>query len=175
MRWIPIATISILSVLVFASSGGAGTPDEQARVPLPLNVAIDQSLRGRLEERVALSTTLQRQFGVIAGAPAVVEVRVSLAPLPAFRRAETTISRYDSGFIRARVVVPPGVDFVELLAHELEHVVEQIERVDLAALARTGGATQDPDGVFETARARDAGRAAASEVEDAMRAVNAQH
>jgi hypothetical protein len=162
------------SVVVSAATGGADTPGEYAqRLSLPLNIAVDEALRGRLEESAALSATLQRQFTLIADSRAVVEVRLFLGRLPAFRRAETTISRSDSGFIRARVFVPPGADFIELLAHELEHVVEQIEGVDLTALTRTGAATQDVSGVFETVRARDAGRAAALEVELGLRALNA--
>lgn len=170
------AMMAGLNVLLLASSIGASSPaDGVPRVPLVANFAIDEALRSRVEESVALSPTLRRQFSVIGGALAVVEVRVSLAPLMALRRAETTISRYQSGFIRARVVVPSGVDFVELLAHELEHVVEQIEGVDLAAVARAGGANQDASGFFETVRARDAGRAAAAEVEQSLRALNAAH
>jgi hypothetical protein len=175
MRAIKTAVAAGLGVVMFASSGTATAGGQAQRVPLPLNIALDEALRGRVEESLALSPTLQRQFAVIAGTPAVVELRASLAPLPGFRRAETTISRYESGFIRARVLVPSDVNFVELLAHELEHVVEQIEGVDLAALERVGRATEDAEGVFETVRARDAGRAAASEVDQAMRALNAAH
>lgn len=169
MRVISTLMIAVLNVVLF-SAGASGA--EPRRVPLPLNIAIDETLREHVEEAVALSPTLRRQFAVVAGSPVIVELRVSLARLPAFRRAETTISRYDSGFIRARVLVPPGTDFIELLAHELEHVVEHIEGVDLAVLTRTGGATQDVSGIFETVRARDAGRAAALEVERGLRALN---
>lgn len=168
MRAVSITLLAVLSVVAPAAAGGAGTPAEPVRrVALPPTVAIDESLRDRVEAAIALSPTLQRQLAVVAGAPAIVEVRASLAPLPAFRRAEATIDRYESGLIRARILLAPNVDFVELLAHELEHVVEQIERVDLAALARSGLASRDAAGVFETARARDAGRAAAREVEQA--------
>ena len=174
MRAVSITLLALLSVAAPAAAGGADTPGEHAqRLSLPLNIAVDEALRGRLEEGAALSATLQRQFTLIGDSRAVVEVRLFLGRLPAFRRAETTISRYDSGFIRARVVVPPGTDFIELLAHELEHVVEQIEGVDLTALTRTGAASLDASGVFETVRARDAGRAAALEVELGLRALNA--
>ena len=168
MRAVSITLLAALSVVAPAAAGGAGMAAEPVRrVSLPPTVAIDDSLRDRLEEAITVSPTLQRQLAVVAGAPAIVEVRASLARLPAFRRAEATIDRYQSGFIRARILLPPNADFVELLAHELEHVVEQIEGVDLAALERAGLASRDSGGVFETVRARDAGRAAAMEVEQA--------
>lgn len=166
---------AVAGLLMVAAPGTAGVRGEEpvARAPLPLK--IDDAYREEIEEIVALSPTLRRQLSVIAAAPAHVEVRVSPAQPVSFRRAETTISRYESGYIRAQVLVPPGVDFIELLAHELEHIVEQIEGVDLTALARTGAASRDANGIFETVRARDAGRAAALEVEEGIRAQNSAH
>jgi hypothetical protein len=166
--------LASLSVGVLASASNAAARDDEApRASPPPNVMIDEVFRDPVHESLARSATLQRQFAVIAGAMAIVEVRLSKGPLSDAHRAEAIIKRYDSGHIRARILLPAGADFVQLLAHELEHVVEQIEGVDLAALARTGDATRGSDGFFETARARDAGRTAASEVEQATRALNA--
>jgi hypothetical protein len=170
-----VTAMALVSVLFGTPLQAETSPEEPARAPLPRNMAIDDELRDTVEETAALSPTLRRQFAVIASTPVVVEVRVSPVPLLGLRRAQTEMSRYDTGFIRARVVVPSGIDFVELLAHELEHVLEQIERVDLAALARAGLANRDGDGSYETVRARDAGRAAAAEVEQGQRALNAAH
>ena len=100
---------------------------------------------------------------------------MSPVPLPGFRRAETTIKRYEAGYITAEIIVPPGLEFFELLAQELEHVLEQIEGVDLAALIRRGLATRDASGIFETARARDAGLSAALEIEEGLRALRPAH
>ena len=175
-HFLSAAMLASLSVGVLASAGNAAARgDEAPRAPPPPHVVIDEALRDRLDQSLPRSATLQRQFAVIAGAMAIVEVRLSTGPLTLRHRAEATIKRYDSGYIRARILLPAGADFVELLAHELEHVVEQIEGVDLAALARTGDATRGSDGVFETVRARDAGRTAASEVEQAARALNAPY
>ena len=59
----------------------------------------------------------------------------------------------------------------ELVAHELEHVVEQLDRVDLPrrATAAASGVTRGPRGAlfpeyFETERARQIGRRVAGEV-----------
>jgi hypothetical protein len=58
-------------------------------------------------------------------------------------------------------------DQVELIAHELEHVIEQLDGVDLharATLPETGVRSLDEDAGFETIRAVRAGRAASEEV-----------
>lgn len=171
MRSIWTTALTILSLASLATPVVAGPPTS---VSLPAKVVVhDAAARELVEHSVALSPTLRRQIAAIAGAPVKVEVRVTLATLPAYRRAETTIERYEEGFIRAQMQIPPGTNFVELLAHELEHVIEQIEGVNLTALLRTGGATLDANGIFETIRARDAGRSAAIEAEQALRAANA--
>lgn len=174
MRRVSTLGLIILSIVTFATTAIARTAASPARrASLPRNVVIDDRLRAQVEDMAALSPTLSRQFAAIDAAAASVEIRVWPGSPSASRRAEATISRYTSGYIRAQLFVSPNWEFVELLAHELEHVVEQIERVDLAALARAGVATQDAFGRFETVRARDAGRAAASEVEEALRAADA--
>ena len=60
----------------------------------------------------------------------------------------------------------PVIGLAELLAHELEHVIEQMEGVNLARLAREYAplVSRDEVGAYETARATAAGRAAAAEV-----------
>jgi hypothetical protein len=65
-------------------------------------------------------------------------------------------------------IPPASQDFTELLAHELEHVIEIVERVDSEARAGTRpGPRVDrrPDGSFESDRATRAGRAAAAETD----------
>lgn len=165
MRWMAAAVI--LNVVVSADAAAGETTVR--RVPLPVNVTSQADVRELIEETAALSPTVRRQLAAIAEAPARVEVRVTGAPMPAMSRARTTIRKYEGGFIEAEIVLPVNSDRVELLAHELEHVVEQIERVDLAALERAGHAWRDALGVFETERAHAAGRAAAAEVDAAPR------
>jgi hypothetical protein len=54
--------------------------------------------------------------------------------------------------------------YVEYLAHELEHVLEQIDGVDLVRLKRQGvDGVEHVGGQDETARARSVGRAVARE------------
>ena len=58
------------------------------------------------------------------------------------------------------------MDITELLPHELEHVLEQVEGIDLPALAkrRASGVQEVGRGVYETERARGAGLMALREV-----------
>jgi hypothetical protein len=65
--------------------------------------------------------------------------------------------------------------WVELIGHEFEHVLEQIEEVNLAALAaeKSGQAQRHDDGAFETARALDAGRRVKAEYRRAKSADDA--
>ncbi|MEP6918921.1 MAG: hypothetical protein ABJC89_24990, partial [Acidobacteriota bacterium] len=58
-------------------------------------------------------------------------------------------------------------DPVELIAHEIEHVIEQLDGVDLEAHARGGNVWKRDDGAFETQRAIVVGRRVAHEVTDA--------
>ena len=59
------------------------------------------------------------------------------------------------GQLVASVEINPYGDFTELLAHELEHVIEQLDGIDLAAKATvaSSGVRNCADGTFETSRA----------------------
>jgi hypothetical protein len=144
--------------------------ERDAATQLPINVVVEAEVRPEVEKAAALSATLRRQLDAFRNAHVRINVRVTPAATTALGRAETTIGKTPAGFLHAWVLVPPGVDFVELLAHELEHVLEQIEGIDLAELGRRGGAWRIATGVYETARAQQAGVTAAREVEDAPHA-----
>ena len=85
-------------------------------------------------------------------------VDVQLVPTLGTVRGETVITRYKAGTIRARVRIAFGQDYRELLAHEFEHIIEQLDRVDLRAEADQGRAWLLDGHVFETRRASEAGR-----------------
>jgi len=81
-------------------------------------------------------------------------------------RALTEVTTVD-GRLSAMVRLGPGSDNVELIAHEIEHVIEQLDGVDLrarAALPGTGVSLCGSDrGSFETVRAVRAGLKVAQE------------
>jgi hypothetical protein len=82
-------------------------------------------------------------------------------------RAETTCYREGGLVARAEMWIPLGIEAVELLAHELEHIIEQLDDVDLPALQKHAGSgvrTGSTPGQFETVRAITVGRLVAKEM-----------
>jgi len=139
-----------------------------AGITQPANIHVDPLLQPLVAKLLERSPTLRRQWQAIGSSRIV---RVSLISTPLLReslstRARTEVSRYASGAIRALVVLPTVVDITELLPHELEHVLEQIDGLDLPALARQdeSGVYEISRGVYETERARHAGSGALREV-----------
>jgi hypothetical protein len=134
---------------------------------IPDNIVVSENVRDDFAIFLEKSPTLQRQCERINAARHVrVVVRLARRTMDGPGQARTTFRRYRSGGIIADVDVPFGERFVELLAHELEHVLEQIDGVDLRAMAAGGapGVTELREGIYETERARAAGRAAGCEI-----------
>lgn len=135
---------------------------------LPFNVQVSDQLEDAILDLLSRSPTLRDQCAAIAAARYVRVAIESVAPSAFDRqmRARSTARRYESGLLTVVIELPVSTDLAELLAHELEHVTELIDQVDLPALARErrGGVTQrGQDGAYETTRAVAAGRAAAAE------------
>ncbi len=103
------------------------------------------------------SSTFRAQCERIAAARNL-RVDVELVPTLGLVRAETAITRYEAGAIRAEVRIAFGQDYRELIAHEFEHIIEQLDGVDLRAEADQGRAWLVDRHVFETRRASEAGR-----------------
>ena len=176
--FVPVVAVlsSLSSVIALPAAVQAQTPpplatvsaDSSDVVPRPANITIDPMLQPVVDALLAKSPTLRRQWRTIGATPIV---RVSIVSSSVLRestnaRARTEVSRYASGAMRAVVELPAVVDITELLPHELEHILEQIEGVNLPALAKTraAGVTEVARGVYETDRARSAGLTALQEV-----------
>ena len=78
--------------------------------------------------------------------------------------ARTVLERQDGVLVTANVFLSPTPNAVELIAHEVEHVLEQLDGVDLEAQAGSGNVWKRDDGAFETRRATEVGRRVAREV-----------
>jgi hypothetical protein len=81
-------------------------------------------------------------------------------------RARTRIVRTADGRLEAIVQLSPLDNVAELIAHELEHIIEQLDGVDLeaqASLSGTGVRTCG-DGSFETIRAARVGTTVARQL-----------
>ena len=119
------------------------------------------------------STSFRAQCQRLAEAQAI--VILSAFTLPKSRPANARISISSDGNVLARVEVPLNARTLELVAHELEHVLEQVDGVNLpmqAALSRSltsrsGMAVRLPGGRFETRRAIEAGLRVAAEFRSA--------
>ena len=115
----------------------------------------------RLSER---SPTFKTQCDRIAAAP-YLHVRIAIdAHMPRYCRAFTVVQRIGRQ-LRAEVHLPPSADQSELIAHEFEHLLEQIEGLDLRQLSRVRGSGVreiEPE-LFESERAQAAGRVVAAE------------
>jgi hypothetical protein len=103
------------------------------------------------------SPTFRAQCGRI-GAARSLRVDIEIVQTLGAVRAETGITRYEAGAIRAEVRIAFGQDYRELIAHEFEHIIEQLDGVDLRAEADQGRAWVVDRHVFETRRASEAGR-----------------
>jgi hypothetical protein len=111
------------------------------------------------------SATFRRQCARIAATKVLrVTLHIGTVSNP-LARAQTIINRYDAGGIRAEVTLRFAEDYLELLAHEFEHIIEQIDGVSLSDEALQGRAWRTPSGAFETRRAFDAGMRAREEYE----------
>ena len=117
-------------------------PSPASSITLPQNLRVPPMYQPYVESMLRWSPTFRRQCLRLAQAP---WLTVVLEPLPAIGSLD---------------------DQVELIAHELEHVIEQLDGVDLRARATLPetGVRSLKDAGFETVRAVRAGRAASEEV-----------
>jgi hypothetical protein len=165
-----LPTILVVSLSVLGLHPGVFAARTSAWNHLPPNIRTTADLRPLIEDLLARSPTLRAQCVRIAVArQTYVSVTVSLAPFPSLARARSTARRYHTGLLVVDVEIPPASqDFAELLAHELEHVIEFIEGLDFKHLAKTRGAGVvqcDNSGSFETDRAKIAGRTVKFEIQ----------
>jgi hypothetical protein len=125
--------------------------------------------RPLVESMLRDSPTFRRQCIRIAAEPTLT-VHLVIGPVQQRSdiRAITRMTRKPNGTLTAYVDIGPMHDTVELIAHEFEHIIEQLDGIDLAAraaLPHTGvsaiGAVTD---IFETKRAKLVGLKVASEV-----------
>jgi hypothetical protein len=132
---------------------------------LPTSIQADERFTPVLAALMQVSPTFARQVARIQD-----EAQVAVRELPREEqsccRARASIRRYDSGAIIAVIELPAmktRLEYAELLGHEFEHILEQIDGVDIDAVGyRLAGLTRG-DAAYETERAREAGRVVAGE------------
>jgi predicted ATP-grasp superfamily ATP-dependent carboligase len=139
------------------------------QVEIPSNLKISSMYRELVETMLSESPTFRRQMLRIAGSHQLtVYLKMTAPQWPRDVRAMTQFVRAGTGLLAANIEIAPLQNDVELIAHELEHVIEQLDDIDLRARARqrnsgvhdaTGGGT-----LFETIRATRIGQQVAREV-----------
>jgi hypothetical protein len=139
-------------------------------VALPPNLHVPPAYTDLLEAMLARSATFRRQCARIARATGL---SVTLSPeiLPPAKRAlaMTEISRASNGAMHATIRISSYKRAAELLAHEIEHIIEQLDGVNLATMSRvtsSGVRRCDCSGAeaFETTRAITMGAKVAEEM-----------
>lgn len=135
---------------------------------MPANVELLSDIGDALQRIYDQSPTFRAQCERIAGARHLrVRIRIN-ASIPGRCRAFTILQRRGRE-LEADVHLPPSGDHSELIAHEFEHVLEQIEGLNLRRLSRVrgSGVHEVELQVFETERAQAVGRVVAAETREA--------
>jgi hypothetical protein len=164
--------VSVSGLVVYGFGGASprdAAPDFKAHEILPAGSQVAPLARPLVERLWRTSATFRRQCARLAEARVPIVVSVDLSRPATVMNAQTRVTR--KGGLSARVQlrdVYRNAD--EYLAHELEHVLEQLDEVDLAlaVVDRVHGAhlVEKPD-TFETARAVSVGRTVAREAREA--------
>ena len=156
VRW-RTTTASELTLEVASNAVGIYTEPYAVSdgVEVPANLTVPSTHRSMIERMLERSPMFRRQCLRLAAAPDLTVIVRMLHPLTGGPRALTEIKRQDSRGLVATVRINPLGDFTELLAHELEHVIEQLDGIDLAAKAAMSqtGVRSCVGGTFETSRA----------------------
>jgi hypothetical protein len=139
------------------------------QLALPQNLVVSAMHRPLVESMLRDSPTFRRQCVRIAAEPRLtVHLSVSPPPRRYTHRAMTQLTRNAQGHLTAVVNIAPFEDTRELIAHEFEHVIEQLDGVDLAARAALPHSGVTPIGhrgtVYETTRAQRVGLKVVSEL-----------
>jgi hypothetical protein len=134
---------------------------------LPRGSEIAAAARPLIEKVWRASPLFRRQCARLMEASVVIAVSLDFPRHKVTSNAKTDVTRKDG--LRAHIHLR-GADssITEYLAHEIEHVLEQLDEVDLtlAVAERVHGAKLvEQPGAFETSRAIAVGRAVAREVE----------
>jgi hypothetical protein len=168
----PRAALAVLVALFLGGSVSAAPPtalsDELALVPR--NIHASPMLLTLMARMARFSPTFRAQCERIARTPGLV-VRMRYAGLRDDRpfNARTVVRRHEYGAMIAEVDLYVPLDPIEIVAHEFEHLVEQIQGTDLHGLSRKrgSGVIEVRRNEFETQRAVDAGRRVLAEYGDA--------
>jgi hypothetical protein len=139
-----VAAVIVSSPSASASSGGAAQGSEQpAKAPTwACRLIPTDTVRPVVQKGMERSETIRRQCEELAAARAVVVLEWG-AMADSQLHARTAMEVRD-GVVVARVKLPPLGEIIVLMAHELEHVIEQTRGLDLRARDRADTRSRSP-------------------------------
>jgi hypothetical protein len=166
-----LSAVVALTIAGASPDGAAGWRSPAARCEaMAAKLDVAAALRPVVADLCNRAPTFRRQVARLASQPDfTVTVRPVSFPSTARWRAQTTIHRVEGYVTTADVQVQPGDPrlLAELIAHEFEHILEQLDGVDLSHwIGRSGVWRVGSDAVtspIETARAQQVGRLVAGE------------
>jgi hypothetical protein len=160
-----LTLVSPASVVHEYVSAAAAIPEHAA---IPPNLEVSSVYRALLADMLRQSPTFRRQLLRIAGAQHLT-IRLQWVPSSWLGgvRAKTQFTTESNGRLSANIDIAKRERDIELIAHEIEHVIEQLDHVDLRTKAGqpdSGVHAFDGPGVYETNRAIRVGVQVAQEV-----------
>ena len=156
-------------IILGACAVAAWTDLALARQPeagLPANLHVDPQFQPVVEGMRQRSPAFRRQMTRI-GAAQTFRVRVlpEDQPRPAATSDARTAFIFDAGaLVSAQVYLRMTPQVPRFIAHEMEHIIEQLDGIDLRAQAGNGVVWKSNDSSFETRRAIEAGLLVEQEV-----------
>jgi hypothetical protein len=160
-----VVFITIIAIISFGVATRAKEVPASCPRTLPENIGLPRDLERVLARVYRSSATFRAQCDRIGAAGTLsVNVRLDTA-IPSSYQAFTMICRRGHA-LRADVHLPPAtMAIAELVGHEFEHILEQLDGLNLRMLAhvRGSGVRESSFDVYETTRAQRAGRIVAAE------------
>ncbi len=166
LRVVLVFFITAFTVIIFDAQPIA-TKDrvDDCQRTLPANILLEPELERMLAKIYRVSATFRAQCDRIAAAPALSVTLQLDTNIPRSCLAFTIVNRRGTR-LRADVHLPPASNMLALLVgHEFEHIVEQLDGLDLRTLSRIrgSGVHESSFEMFESTRAERAGRVVAGE------------
>jgi Tol biopolymer transport system component len=159
---------AVMALCIAASdwaSLAATRPDEPRP---PINLRVDALIQPVIDSMWQASPTFRRQCRRLATEPRL-QVTVAREDEPtrsAFANARTVLTFEANVLVGAHVFLKTDANGPELIAHELEHILEQLDGVDLQGQAGNGAVWKSERASYETRRAIETGRRVGREVAD---------
>jgi hypothetical protein len=117
----------------------AGENAALERTACASNLTISSTYQPLVDAMLARSATFRRQCARIAAAPLLSVIIRSDPPVGTRAKALTEIKRLPGGRVEAVVQIAHSSQVGELIAHEIEHILEQLDGVDLRAKSQLRG------------------------------------